>query len=95
MLTGQLKEKPTYRVWCLYSSFVHALTTGLDLVHRIIKMTTCPLISFLYFLYVSRSESKRGGDTGHGQHSRQGPLPQPVISFTNIQISYDSLYFVR
>jgi hypothetical protein len=24
LLTGQLKEKPTYRVWCLYSSFVHA-----------------------------------------------------------------------
>jgi hypothetical protein len=23
LLTGQLKEKPTYRVWCLYSSFVH------------------------------------------------------------------------
>ncbi len=27
LLTGQLKEKPTYRVWCLYSSFVHALHT--------------------------------------------------------------------
>jgi hypothetical protein len=24
LLTGQLKEKPTYRVRCLYSSFVHA-----------------------------------------------------------------------
>jgi hypothetical protein len=24
LLTGQQKEKPTYRVWCLYSSFVHA-----------------------------------------------------------------------
>ncbi len=23
LLTGQLIEKPTYRVWCLYSSFVH------------------------------------------------------------------------
>ncbi len=23
LLTGQLQEKPTYRVWCLYSSFVH------------------------------------------------------------------------
>jgi hypothetical protein len=23
LLTGQLKEKLTYRVWCLYSSFVH------------------------------------------------------------------------
>jgi hypothetical protein len=23
LLTGQLKEKPTYRVWRLYSSFVH------------------------------------------------------------------------
>jgi hypothetical protein len=23
LLTGQLKEKPTYRVWCLYNSFVH------------------------------------------------------------------------
>jgi hypothetical protein len=23
LLTGQLKGKPTYRVWCLYSSFVH------------------------------------------------------------------------
>jgi hypothetical protein len=23
LLTGQLKEKPTYRVWCLYSLFVH------------------------------------------------------------------------
>ncbi len=23
LLTGQLKEKPTYRVWCLYSSLVH------------------------------------------------------------------------
>ncbi len=23
LLTGQQKEKPTYRVWCLYSSFVH------------------------------------------------------------------------
>ncbi len=23
LLTGQLKEKPTYRFWCLYSSFVH------------------------------------------------------------------------
>ncbi len=26
LLKGQLKEKPTYRVWCLYSSFVHGLT---------------------------------------------------------------------
>ncbi len=24
LLTGQLKLKPTYRVWCLYSLFVHA-----------------------------------------------------------------------
>ncbi len=24
-LLGQLKEKRTYRVWCLYSSFFHAL----------------------------------------------------------------------
>jgi hypothetical protein len=24
-VTGQLKEKPTYRVWCLYSSFVHGV----------------------------------------------------------------------
>jgi hypothetical protein len=23
LLTGQLKEKPTKRVWCLYSSFIH------------------------------------------------------------------------
>jgi hypothetical protein len=23
LLTGQLKEKPTFRVWCLYSSLVH------------------------------------------------------------------------
>ncbi len=29
LLTGQLKEKPTYRVRCLYSSFVH------DCVHNI------------------------------------------------------------
>jgi hypothetical protein len=27
-LTDQLKEKPTYRVWCLYSSFVHGLGIG-------------------------------------------------------------------
>jgi hypothetical protein len=26
LLTGQLKEKPTYRGWCLYSSFVHGHT---------------------------------------------------------------------
>jgi hypothetical protein len=25
LLTGQLKEKPTYRVLCLYSSFVHGV----------------------------------------------------------------------
>ncbi len=25
LLTGQLKEKPTYRVLCLYSSFVHGI----------------------------------------------------------------------
>jgi hypothetical protein len=25
MLTGQLKEKPTYRVWCLHSSFVQVV----------------------------------------------------------------------
>jgi hypothetical protein len=25
LLTGQLKEKPTYRVWCLYSSSVHGV----------------------------------------------------------------------
>jgi hypothetical protein len=25
LLTGQLKENPTYRVWCLYSSFVHGV----------------------------------------------------------------------
>ncbi len=29
LLTGQLKEKPTYRVLCLYSSFVHAPLTPL------------------------------------------------------------------
>jgi hypothetical protein len=28
LLTGQLKEKPTYRVRCLCSSFVHALDPG-------------------------------------------------------------------
>jgi hypothetical protein len=27
LLTGQLKKKPTYRVWCLYSSIVSALCT--------------------------------------------------------------------
>ncbi len=27
LLAGQLKEKPTYRVWCLYSSFVHGVTS--------------------------------------------------------------------
>ncbi len=27
LFTGQLKEKPTYRFWCLYSSFVHDVTT--------------------------------------------------------------------
>jgi hypothetical protein len=48
------------------------LTTRLDLICQIIKMKTCPLISFLYYLHVSRSEPERGGDTGHGQHSRQG-----------------------
>jgi hypothetical protein len=26
LLTCQLQEKPRYRVWCLYSSFVHAVT---------------------------------------------------------------------
>ena len=25
LLKGQLKEKPTYRVWCLYSLFVHEI----------------------------------------------------------------------
>jgi hypothetical protein len=29
LLTGQLKEKLTYRVWCLYSSFVHDTTCSL------------------------------------------------------------------
>jgi hypothetical protein len=28
LLTGQLKEKPTYRVWCLYSSSVHGAVHG-------------------------------------------------------------------
>jgi hypothetical protein len=28
LLKGQLKEKPTYRVWCLYSSFVHEIYVG-------------------------------------------------------------------
>jgi hypothetical protein len=27
LLTGQLKEKPTFMVWCLYSSFVHERNT--------------------------------------------------------------------
>jgi hypothetical protein len=26
LLISQLKEKPTYRVWCLYSSYVHGHT---------------------------------------------------------------------
>jgi hypothetical protein len=30
LLTGQLKEKPTYRVWCLYSSFVHEIQERLQ-----------------------------------------------------------------
>ncbi len=32
LLTGQLKEKPTYRVWFLYSSFVHGVKLGSDCV---------------------------------------------------------------
>ncbi len=28
LLRGQLKEKSTYRVWCLYSSFVHDYSRG-------------------------------------------------------------------
>jgi hypothetical protein len=32
LLTGQLKEKPTYRVWCLYSSFVHVMRYSYILV---------------------------------------------------------------
>ncbi len=28
LLTGQLKEKPTYRVWCLYSSLVHGVSSS-------------------------------------------------------------------
>jgi hypothetical protein len=31
LLTGQLKEKPIYRVWCLYSSFVNG-TEGLSFI---------------------------------------------------------------
>jgi hypothetical protein len=39
LLTGQLKEKPTYRVWCLYSSFVHAVLFTL-LLHSF----SCPVL---------------------------------------------------
>ncbi len=34
LLTGQLKEKPTYRVLCLYSSFVMPVTVGLCQANR-------------------------------------------------------------
>ncbi len=59
----------------------------IDLIHQIIKMTTCSFFSFLYFLHVSRSESERGGDTGHGQHSRQGlSLNQLSLSQTEVSL---------
>ncbi len=32
LLTGQMKEKPTYRVWCLYSSFVHGVSLLLSVL---------------------------------------------------------------
>jgi hypothetical protein len=38
LLTGQLKEKPTYRVWCLCSSFIHVAS----LVHHVMT-SNCPV----------------------------------------------------
>jgi hypothetical protein len=35
LLTSQLKEKPTYRVWCLYSSFVHGVCKAVVIRHRL------------------------------------------------------------
>ncbi len=42
LLTGQLKEKRTYRVWCLYSSFVHALNIIFQVFRRVRTWRTCP-----------------------------------------------------
>ena len=43
LLTGQLKEKPTYRVWCLYSSFVHDVHVGVELLDFV------PRVNLQYF----------------------------------------------
>ncbi len=42
LLTGQLKEKPTYRVWCLYRSFVHELNTRFLIRFRTYKIASPP-----------------------------------------------------
>jgi hypothetical protein len=48
LLTGQLKEKPTYRVLCLYSSFVHDHDPHALLSHKKIEFSFCLLIFFNY-----------------------------------------------
>jgi hypothetical protein len=39
LLTRQLKEKLTYRVWCLYSSFVHDVHVGVELLDFVLRVS--------------------------------------------------------
>jgi hypothetical protein len=47
LLTGQLKEMPTYRVWCFYSSFVH----GWDSWESPYRRTSCTCRTLSPFLF--------------------------------------------
>jgi hypothetical protein len=57
LFTGQLKEKPTYRVWCLYISFVHGqgilLNSRIYIQEQVVKTEKVGRIRLLISLHPS------------------------------------------
>ncbi len=60
LLTGQLKEKPTYRVWCLYGSFVHDNPS-----------TKCIMKAWLYSVQSEQRDRTAGGRVPEQQAIRR------------------------
>ncbi len=56
LLSGQLKEKPTYRVRCLYSSFVHGVREFVrKIFFSITNNWTKSVLLYLYFFVTCRN----------------------------------------
>ncbi len=96
LLTGQLKGKPTYRVWCLYSSFVHGPTQDtLSLSFNSNSTRSSHLYlsfnsnstrsSHLYLSFNSNSTRSSHLYLAHNSPNCHGVWPKKIVNFLSIK----------